>query len=126
MAGSAPTSTAHSPETQSIAAFMGGLALGAWLAGRWLARANPENVANPASLLWFYSALEIAIAVVALLLPLALRTSVPVLAWAYADGEAPARLALVRVAISLLLVGIPATAMGATYPLAADWLDHAR
>ena len=58
---------------------------------------------------------------IALLLPLALAASVPLLAWAYADGMAPARFAIVRVAISLLLVGIPAAAMGATFPIAAGW-----
>ena len=59
--------------------------------------------------------------VCALLLPFALAASVPALAWAYADGSAPARFALVRVAISLALLGIPAAAMGATFPIAADW-----
>ncbi len=94
-----------------LAAFMGGLALGAWLAGR-----------RRSSSLRAYAILEVAVAAAALLLPLALAASVPVLAWAYADGTAPASFAIVRVAISLVLVGIPAAAMGATFPIAADWL----
>ena len=61
----------------------------------------------------------------ALLLPLALTASVPALAWAYADGDAPARFALIRVAISLVLLGIPAAAMGATFPIAAGWYSRA-
>ena len=93
-----------------LAAFMGGLALGAWLAGR-----------QRATTLRAYAILEISVAVCALLLPAALAASVPALAWAYADGGAPAQFALVRVAISLALLGIPAAAMGATFPIAADW-----
>ncbi len=65
--------------------------------------------------------LEILVAICALLLPAALAASVPALAWAYADGGAPARFAVVRVAISLALLGIPAAAMGATFPIAAGW-----
>src|SRR6185503_15844603 len=89
--------------------------LGAWVAGR-LPYKNPMRL---------YAALEIVIAVCALLLPFALHATTPLLAWAYADGNAPARFAMVRVAISLLLLGIPATAMGATFPIAAAWLSRA-
>jgi spermidine synthase len=93
-----------------LAAFMGGLAVGAWIAGR-------RGVAS----LRAYAILEIIVAVIALLLPLALAASVPLLAWAYADGTARAQFAIVRVALSLLFVGIPAAAMGATFPIAAAW-----
>jgi spermidine synthase len=92
-----------------LAAFMGGLALGAWLAAH-----------VPVRGLRAYAVLEIIIAVVALALPLALAASVPALAWAYADGAAPVRFAVVRVAVSLALLGLPAAAMGATFPIAAD------
>ena len=93
-----------------LAAFMGGLALGAWVAGR-----------RRSSTLRAYAVLELGVAAAALLLPLALAASVPALAWAYADGTASASFAIVRVLISLVLVGIPAAAMGATFPIAADW-----
>src|SRR5262249_9790748 len=65
-----------------------------------------------------YAILEIVVALCALALPFALRAAVPLLAWAYADGEAPATFAVIRVVVSLLLVGIPAAAMGATFPIA--------
>jgi spermidine synthase len=94
-----------------LAAFMGGLALGAWIAGAFAARAT----------LRAYAILEIVVAICALLLPAALAASVPALAWAYADGGAPARFAVVRIAISLALLGLPAAAMGATFPIAAGW-----
>ena len=93
-----------------LAAFMGGLALGAWVAGK-----------RRAGTLRSYVVLELVVAVSALLLPIALGATVPALAWAYADGSAPAQFAVVRVAISLALLGVPAAAMGATFPIAADW-----
>ena len=105
-----------------LAAFMGGLALGAFL-GSFDSRIN-DALAQDRRLrspLRVYAILEIIAAICALLLPLALRASVPALAWAYADGAAPAQFAVVRVAISLALLGIPAAAMGATFPIAADW-----
>jgi spermidine synthase len=93
-----------------LAAFMGGLALGAWLAGRF-----------SVGTLHVYAVLELLVAATALLLPPALNVATPLLAWAYADGTAPARFALVRIGISLALLGIPAAAMGATFPIAATW-----
>ena len=98
-----------------LAAFMGGLALGAWLAGSFGARTG-----GPAGLR-AYAVLEVLVAICALLLPMALSATVPLLAWAYADGAAPAPFAVVRVAISLALLGVPAAAMGATFPIAARW-----
>jgi spermidine synthase len=110
-----------------LAAFMGGLALGAWLAGsfdsRVLSAPNRERAQDRRfTPLRAYAALEILVAVTALLLPAALYASTPMLAWAYADGAAPARFAIVRVVISLALLGVPAAAMGATFPIAAAWL----
>src|SRR5258707_14672520 len=54
-----------------LAAFMGGLAVGAGLAGR-----------RALGTLRAYAALEIVVAVTALVLPLALTAAVPALAWA--------------------------------------------
>ncbi|HEX7137782.1 MAG TPA: hypothetical protein VF219_08045, partial [Vicinamibacterales bacterium] len=96
-----------------LAAFMGGLALGAWIAGTRLS-AQRSVVSN----LRIYAALEIFVAAAALLLPFALHAFVPGLAWAYADGATPVRFGLVRVVISLALAGLPAAAMGATFPVA--------
>jgi spermidine synthase len=100
-----------------LAAFMGGLALGAWIAGR--------ISAPPARRLQIYAALEIFIALIAVALPAALRLFLPGLTWAYADGDAPARFAFVRVTLTLGLLTVPAAAMGATYPIAAEWFSAA-
>src|SRR5476649_2866583 len=62
-----------------LAAFMGGLAAGAWIAGcvGVCAKTFPS--------LRVYATLEIVVAMVALVLPFALTASVPALGWAYAD-----------------------------------------
>src|SRR3954454_20645526 len=108
-----------------LAAFMGGLAVGAWLARTTRARRGEDtkNVSvqtivrgrvsswlggsgtlpDPAALRT-YASLELIVAVTAIALPFALRATVPALAWAYADGAAPARFALVRIVISLALL----------------------
>ena len=98
-----------------LAAFMGGMAAGAWVGG---------NVRSDSGrrLLMLYAAIELFIGVVAVVLPGALRALVPALAWAYADGTAPTAFAMLRVAVSLFLVGVPAAAMGATFPIAVAWL----
>ena len=98
-----------------LAAFMGGLAVGAWIAGTRLTRHAPVVTG-----LRTYAALEIFVAAAALMLPFSLRAFVPGLAWAYADGDAPVRFGLVRVVISLVFAGLPAAAMGATFPVATS------
>jgi spermidine synthase len=102
-----------------LAAFMGGLALGAWAI-----RGLSQTVA-PARRLQIYAALEIAIALLALALPALLRECRPLLAWAYADGNGPTRFVAIRVALSLGLLALPAAAMGATFPIAAAWFAGA-
>jgi spermidine synthase len=102
-----------------LAAFMGGLAVGAWAAGTTL------GASTSARRLQNYAGLEIAIALLALALPTLVRESRPLLAWAYADGDAPAQFAAIRVALSLALLGLPAAAMGATFPIAAAWFAGA-
>jgi spermidine synthase len=51
-----------------------------------------------------------------------LHATIPLLAWAYADGDHHTAFALVRVALSVALLGIPAAAMGATFPIASTWI----
>jgi spermidine synthase len=97
-----------------LAASMGGLALGAWLAGRFLPRLGRR--------LQCYAALEVLVALIAISLPFVLHELRPALAWAYADGGEPVRLAFVRVILSLAVLGVPSAAMGATFPIAAAWL----
>ncbi|RPI52410.1 MAG: hypothetical protein EHM55_16570, partial [Acidobacteria bacterium] len=106
----------HTVASSSIVlgAFMCGLALGAWRAGR--------ATLPPSHALAVYAALELLIGAVALALPTVLSAFEPLAAWAYADGTLPARFLFVRAAICFILLGIPAAAMGATFPVAVAWV----
>ena len=99
-----------------LAAFMGGLAAGAGAAGRMAGRLTPARAVR------MYSGLEIAIAVLALLMPLALMAVRPLLAASYADGTGGGSFALLRLAISVALLCVPAACMGATFPIASRWM----
>ena len=97
-----------------VAAFMGGLAIGAAVGGRFGGRLTPAGALRA------YAIIEIAIAALALLLPLELAAMRPWLASAYADGNAGLMFPLFRVASSLFLLAVPAAAMGATFPIASQ------
>jgi MFS family permease len=96
-----------------LAAFMGGLAGGAWIAGK-ISISAPKRLRA-------YAVLEISIALMALALPIALHLFVPLLRWAYSNGDAPFEFALIRLVMTFLLLAIPAAAMGATFPVVAAW-----
>jgi spermidine synthase len=104
-----------------LAAFMGGLAAGSWIGGRLDFRRGSTGQMEGVARLRAYATLELLVALFALALPAMLAALVPVLAWAYDDALAPARFAIVRVLLCAGLLGIPAAAMGATFPIAAGW-----
>jgi spermidine synthase len=95
-----------------LAAFMGGLAIGSAFGGRVAERSDRKRT------LRLYAALEVIVAVSAVILPIALTFADPLLAWAYADGAGGWRFGVVRVVVSLAALAVPTMAMGATYPLA--------
>jgi spermidine synthase len=97
-----------------LAAFMGGLAAGAFVAGPIAARLDPPRALRG------YALSELAVASAALVLPLALGALQPLLAWAYGD-EPGVTFAVARVVTCFTLVFVPAAAMGATFPLAIRW-----
>jgi spermidine synthase len=98
-----------------LAAFMGGLAVGSALGGRRGARLDGSSALRT------YAALELIIAVLALLLPYELAALNPVLAAAYANGDGGAVFGILRLGIGLVLLALPAAAMGATFPIASRW-----
>src|SRR5919106_1428906 len=79
-----------------LAAFMGGLAVGAAAGGR------RGGALDPAQALRIYAGLELAIALAALILPFAIAALDPLLAWAYADGAGGTRFAALRLVTTLL------------------------
>ncbi len=95
-----------------LAVFMGGLAAGAAVAGRLAASMSARRA------LRVYAALECGVAVLALALPLELHAAAPLFAWAYRDGNGGATFALIRVAVSILLLLLPTLVLGATFPFA--------
>ncbi|MDO8679595.1 MAG: fused MFS/spermidine synthase [Acidobacteriota bacterium] len=98
-----------------VAAFLGGLALGAGAGGAIASRLSPRRS------LQIYIALELAVAVLALLLPIELSALKPLLRWAYGDGAPGLLFPAVRVLSCLVMVFVPALALGATFPMAIRW-----
>jgi spermidine synthase len=98
-----------------LAAFMGGLAVGSAVGGKYATRLTATRA------LQTYAVLEILIAILAVILPLELAALDPLLGAAYADGRGGATFAVLRFVTSLLLLSVPAAAMGATFPVASRW-----
>ena len=94
-----------------VAAFMGGLALGAFAGGRM------AKGLSPTAAIRMYAALEASIAFLALLVPYELGLLTPLLAWAYRQ-DVFVLFPLVRVVCALVVTFIPALALGATFPAA--------
>jgi len=105
--------------TAVLTAFMGGLALGSFLAGRAAAR-----VRRP---LRAYGLLEGGVGAYAVVLPFLIRAGEPLLRGVY-DGliDRPAALTALRLAIALVLLLVPTTMMGATLPLLSQALIRRR
>jgi spermidine synthase len=98
-----------------LAAFMGGLAIGAAIAGRVATGLRREEALRA------YAAIEIIIAIFAIALPWELGVLQPVVAAAYDNGNGGAVFGVVRLVCALAVVTLPAIAMGATLPLAIRW-----
>ena len=95
-----------------LAAFMGGLALGTLSGGALASRLDAVRALRA------YAALEAVIAASALLIPYAVGALTPLLAFAYTDAGGGPGFVAARLGAALVLVGIPAVAMGATFPAA--------
>jgi spermidine synthase len=101
-----------------VAAFLGGLAVGASAGGPLASRLSPRQS------LQAYIALEIAVVFAAALLPFELSALTPLLRWAYADGEPGLLFPIIRIVACLLMVFVPALALGATFPLSIRWFSE--
>jgi spermidine synthase len=102
-----------------LAAFMGGQALGAALAGRAAPHLPPRRALS------IYAGLELLVCLAALAVGPLLTLAHPLLQAAYDDGNGGPAFVALRLAICLLVVTLPATAMGATFPIAVRWLECA-
>ena len=95
-----------------VAAFMGGLAIGAAGGGRLVSRLTERQC------LFAYCVLEAVVILVALVLPLELAALTPVLRWSYRDGAGGLLFPAVRLMACFGVMLVPAIALGATFPVA--------
>ncbi|MCE7872613.1 hypothetical protein DYH09_19830 [bacterium CPR1] len=98
----------------TAAAFLLGLGLGAYLAGRW----SPPHPGRA------FAAMELVVALTGLAVTLGISKITP-LASALASSH-PDLLTVARFVLAFLLLLIPCTAMGATLPLLVEHLDEGR
>ena len=103
--------------TATLMAFMGGLSLGSWLAGRWAGRTR-----NPVA---GYGALELGIGLSALAVPVLFSAGsrIFITAYGWTGGEGPLVDAL-RLLLAALILLVPTTLMGATLPLLAQFAER--
>ena len=103
--------------TTVLVAYMGGLGLGSFLAGR-----AARNIARPGAL---YGRIEMAVGLYALAVPWLFQLVEPFYRLLYPlVADAPLPLALVRFAIGACFLILPTTAMGATLPLLVQYLTR--
>ncbi len=101
-----------------LAAFMGGLALGSYAMGRMVSRFSRLHP------LQLYGILECAIAVLSLLVPWVLHALVPIYQWAWRATHASfVSFSLLRLALSALVLLGPTFLMGATLPVASEFVS---
>ena len=103
-----------------VAAFMGGLALGAALAGWAAPRLAPRRA------LQLYALIEFIVVIIAVTLPFQLDALTPLLRSAYHDGDGGALFTVMRVTTAFVVLLPPALALGASFPLAARWREAAQ
>ncbi len=98
--------------TTILACFMGGLALGSFLAGRF-----SPSINNP---LRIYGMLEISIGIFCLVVPFLFDLAIPMYRMLVkVGGGSLGVLTIVRVLVSAIILIIPTTCMGATLPILA-------
>src|SRR5262249_39133652 len=98
-----------------VAAFMGGLAVGLAGGGRIGARLTRSNCLRA------YILLGVIGASLALLLPIELVAVRPLLAASYQSGASQLAFPAVRLLSCLVMMFVPAIALGATFPVAVRW-----
>lgn len=103
-----------------VAAFMGGLALGAAAAARAASRLTRRQCS------YAYAILEGIVALAAILLPFEIVALTPLLRWAYRNGEPGLLFPTIRLMSCFAMILIPALALGATFPVSVRWFAGGR
>ncbi len=100
-----------------LSAFMGGLALGSWLLGRMADRVS-RRAGSPGALLKLYAALEAGIGLWAILTPSVFGWLTDLYVWIHrALDPGFALFSFIRFALAMLVLLIPTTLMGGTFPV---------
>jgi spermidine synthase len=106
--------TAHAVSTV-LAAFLGGLALGAYLIGRWVDRRPPN--------LWIYGVLELLVAAYCLFIPELFELLTQAYVGLYHRFElGPTALTMVRLGLAGVVILLPTMLMGGTFPALARYV----
>jgi spermidine synthase len=110
--------TAHAVSTV-LAAFLGGLALGAYVFGRWVDRRPPS--------LWIYGGLELLVGIYCLFIPnlFALLTQTYVVLY-HRLHLGPTALTSVRLGLASVVILVPTVLMGGTLPALARYVSAGR
>lgn len=98
-----------------LAIYMAGLAIGSYVAGRWIdARNRPILI---------YGLLQALLGVFALLVPWLISGAQPVLGWIHSNAAAgPTQLAFRLIVCTFILI-VPASLIGATFPVVASYFS---
>jgi spermidine synthase len=99
------------------AAFVGGLALGAWLSARRASTIAPRRA------LAYSAFFELFVALAALIIWPALTLALPILAGVYHDGDGGLAFFATRTLLCAMLISLPAIAIGATFGLRIRWFE---
>lgn len=91
-----------------VAAFLGGLGVGAWTGGRWLSRGNPLRI---------YAALELSIAVCGYVAPFLFEGLKDLSHRGALSGDDPGAFPTMTLALAFVIVLPPTALMGATFPV---------
>jgi spermidine synthase len=102
-----------------VAAYMGGLALGSYLGGRWANRFSRP--------LLVYGLLELGVGAYALLVPSIFGAAIPIYKWLWATFHLSFYpFSLFRFFLAVLILLVPTTFMGATLPIMARYIVRNR
>lgn len=105
-----------------IAVFMGGLALGSWIAGRWITRGKPT--------LRTYAKIELGIAAAAMLATFGMKALPSVYASLFGGSElsriggASSTEVVLRLLLCAAVLIVPTVLMGTTLPLITRWITR--
>ena len=96
--------------------FMGGLALGSYLGGRWVDKRK--------NALFIYAALEAIIGLYCLLIPSIIENASPLFEWVYqTQTESYTQASLYRFFICGVILILPTSLMGATLPVLSKYVS---